>query len=67
MQSPPHITEEYVKQLIDDMGGESATVGDVLAVVWNVQKAAAPSQQDEWRARNKLMDEIYEHIGKTKF
>lgn len=60
MQSPTHITADYIKGLMTAM--PEATVPDLLAVIYDIKK---PEQKrDEWRERNDTMDDIYLSMNK---
>lgn len=64
MQSPPDITEDYVKGLVEGLGPH-ATVSQVLAIIWKLPEEPK-AEKNEWRKRNDYMDELYEEISKKR-
>lgn len=70
VQSPPGISEDRVRGIIEGMGverAENVSVSDILAILWNLPpKAPTAVDNDEWRARNDYMDSLYEEIEKHR-
>lgn len=63
-QSPPDVTEEYVRGII--AARPDASVTDILSIVWDIKPASINDDKSEWRKLNNFMDELYGQISDKK-
>lgn len=63
-QSPPDITEDYVKGLVEGLGPH-VTITQVLAIIWKLPEPVE-KEKNEWRKRNDEMDDTYMYIDNAK-
>lgn len=58
-QSPLHITEDDIKQIMQEIANPSPSVADILALVWNIPELTK-RRENEWDERRRIVDEIEE-------